>query len=84
MQTFYLFHSLFTTSAGFSFAVFQTFNITKVEVAQSDFQIMYNHGLYSFLMMVAGLICMICQILKAVTKKMSKAMPRKRYNGQSQ
>ena len=38
---------------------------------------------YSFLIMVAGLTCIIRQILKAVTRKMSSAMPRPINNGQS-
>ena len=39
---------------------------------------------YSFLIMVAGLTCIIRQILKAVTRKMSRAMPKKMPMAQSQ
>ena len=39
---------------------------------------------YSFLMIVAGLTCIICQILKTVIRKMSRAMPKKMPIAQSQ
>ena len=39
---------------------------------------------HSFLMIVAGLTCIICQILKTVIRKMSRAMPKKMPIAQSQ